>query len=320
MKKVIGQLLFCILLISCGSKSDVPKIGFVDAFEDNSLAQAKKGFLDALEQNGFSEKQKTIELIYRNAQGSTPAITQIVQYFKGKSVSCIATCPTISTTAALQQTNSIPVFMMVSPTPELMNFKAKNEVPKNLFGVAENQDYIDTSLLLIKNSLSNKPTLNIGVIFNQSEPQSMAAIERLRITAKANNIQLTILPVTNSAEALLVTQSLLAQKIDAFFAMPDNIVFSSFETIVKACDKVNVPVFTSEIGLVERGAVAAYGTDLYNWGFESGLQVATFLKNKSTNGMSWVLVKNRKKVFNPTMAKKYNLQFSNDYVAIDSKP
>ena len=64
--------------------------------------------------------------------------------------------------------------------------------------------------------------------------------------------------------------------------MPDNIVFSSFETIVNACDKRNVPVFTSESGLVERGAVAAYGTDLYNWGFECGEQVSVFLKEKST--------------------------------------
>jgi putative ABC transport system substrate-binding protein len=309
---------FCIVIVafSCNQKNNLPTIGFVDAFEDNSLLQAKKGFLDALSKNGYSEEKKTINFLYKNAQGSTPAITQIVQYFKSKNVDCIATCPTISTTAALQQTSTIPVFMMVSPTPDLMNYSGKNKIPKNLFGIAENQDYIDTSLLLIKKLITTKSFTKVGVIFNQSEPQSAAAITRLRSTAKLNNIELAILPVTTSAEALLVTQSLLSQNIDVFFAMPDNIVFSSFETIVNACDKRNVPVFTSESGLVERGAVAAYGTDLYNWGFECGEQVSIFLKEKSTVNLKWALVKNRKKMYNPKAASRFNIQMPSDYNAI----
>jgi putative tryptophan/tyrosine transport system substrate-binding protein len=316
MKYIFTIAISTLVLWSCNTKNNLPTIGFVDAFEDNSLLQAKKGFIDALAKNGYSEEKKTINFLYKNAQGSTPAITQIVQYYKSKNVDCIATCPTISTTAALQQTSTIPIFMMVAPTPDLMNFEGKNKTPENLFGVAENQDYIDTSLLLIKKIISTKLTPKVGVIFNQSETQSVAAINRLRNIAKVNNIELVVLPVSSSTESLLVTQSLLSQKIDAFFAMPDNIVFSSFETIVNACTKQNVPVFTSESGLVERGAVAAYGTDLYNWGFECGEQVSIFLKQKSTRNLKWSLVKNRKKMFNPKAAKQFNLQLPSDYVAI----
>ncbi len=318
MKYLIICVCAIVLFAGCSTNNNLPTIGFVDAFEDNSLAQAKMGFTDALAKNGFSEEKKTINFLYKNAQGSTPAITQIVQYFKGKNVNCIATCPTISTTAALQQTSTIPIFMMVSPTPDLMNFNDKNKIPTNLFGIAENQDYIDTSLLLIKKIITTKRQLKVGVIFNQSEPQSLAAINRLRATAKANNIELTILPVTASSEALLVTQSLLSQNIDAFFAMPDNIVFSSFETIASTCSKAKVPIFTSESGLVERGAVAAYGTDLYNWGYECGEQVSIFLKEKSTANLKWTLVKNRKKMYNPSAAKQFNIQLPNDYIAIKS--
>ncbi|MFY8127966.1 MAG: ABC transporter substrate-binding protein [Chitinophagaceae bacterium] len=318
MKKISILTSIILLTWSCNTKNNLPTIGFVDAFEDNSLSQAKKGFIDALAKNGFSEEKKTINFLYKNAQGSTPAITQIVQFYKSKNVDCIATCPTISTTAALQQTSTIPIFMMVAPTPDLMNFDGKKSTPNNLFGVAENQDYIDTSLLLIKKIIIKNTPLKVGVIFNQSEPQSVAAINRLRTVAKQNNIELTILPVTTSTETLLVTQSLLSQNIDAFFAMPDNIVFSSFETIVNICNKSKVPVFTSESGLVERGAIAAYGTDLYNWGFECGEQVSIFLKEKTTKNLKWTLVKNRKKMYNPAAAKQFNIQLPSDYVAIKS--
>ena len=40
-----------LLVIGCNHKdTNVPVVGFVDAFEDNTIGQAKTGFIDALEQ------------------------------------------------------------------------------------------------------------------------------------------------------------------------------------------------------------------------------------------------------------------------------
>ena len=71
---------------------------------------------------------------------------------------------------------------------------------------------------------------------------------------------------------------------EAMTALPDNVVFSSMEVIVKSCDRAGVPVFTSEEGLVLRGAVAAFGADMYQWGYKCGLQAARFL-----SGDTWGL-------------------------------
>jgi putative ABC transport system substrate-binding protein len=90
--------------------------------------------------------------------------------------------------------------------------------------------------------------------------------------------------VNNSNEAQMVVQALLQKKIDAFFALPDNTVFSSMEVIVKSCDDAHVPVFTSEEGLVKRGAVAAFGADMYQWGYQSGAQAATFFEKQIDGG------------------------------------
>jgi len=322
MKKITG-LLFCLAIIySCNSsKSNIPVIGFADAFEDNTIAQAKQGFFDALKKNGYSEDDKTIKVIYRNAQGDIPKLTLSIKYFISEKVTLIATNPSLSTITAVQNTKDVPVFMMVSPTPQLMNVLDKlGNVPANLYGVAEDLGYIDTSFSLIPKLIAAKDNANrklrIGMIYNQSEPQSAEALKRIEELAGKLNIELVSLPVNSSADVQLVTQALLAKHIDAFFANPDNTVFSSFETILKACNDAMVPIFTSEAGLVSRGAVAAYGADIYQWGYQAGEQAAQFLENKSTNGLHWEMVKLRKRVYNASAAQKFGITVPANFEAV----
>jgi putative ABC transport system substrate-binding protein len=306
-----------ILCISCGNRQEpqMPVIGFADAFQDNTIEQAKTGFIDALQKGGFDEKAGTLKIIYRNAQGNIPTLTQIIKYFISQQVTLIATSPSLSTITAIQNTRDIPIFMMVSPTPALMKVNdEKGTPPKNLFGVGETLDYIDTSFLLIPKIMSPKSgKLTVGMIYNQSEPQSVEAIDRIQKLAAENNINLIFQPVNSSADVKLVTESLLSKNIDVFFANPDNIVFESFETIVQSCNRKNIPIFTSEAGLVQRGALAAYGADIYQWGFQAGEQAAHYLKTKSTAGLQWQMVLVRKKLFNPLAANKFGIAIPSNF-------
>src|SRR3546814_7229497 len=97
---------------------------------------------------------------------------------------------------------------------------------------------------------------------------------RCALVTGVQTCALPILPINSSADAQLVTQSLLNKGIDVFFANPDNTVFASFETILKNCNQKGVPIFTSEAGLVKRGAIAAFGADIYQWGYQAGEQAA----------------------------------------------
>lgn len=317
------NLLICaviFLLAACKSpeKKGVPVIGFVDAFEDATIAQAKTGFTDALAKNGFSEDKGTVKIEYRNAQGSIPTLTQIVNYFVSEPVDVLATSTTLSSVTAAQKTKTIPIFMMVSPTPERAHLvDAQGKAPANLFGTVEDLNYIDTSFSQIPKLLKPQNSkLVIGMIYNQSEPQSADAMARIKELATKLNINLIALPLNSSADAQLVTQSLLGKNIDAFFANPDNTVFAAFETILKSCEQKNVPIFTSEAGLVQRGAVAAFGADIYQWGYQSGLQAAQYLKTHKTDGLKPEMVKIRKRVYNATAAKKYNITVPANFEAV----
>ncbi|MFI5185092.1 MAG: ABC transporter substrate-binding protein [Chitinophagales bacterium] len=312
-------LIGLIFLAACHQRSSsVPVVGFADAFQDNTIEQAKIGFMDALKKNGFDEKDGAIKIIYRNAQGNIPTLTQIMNYFISEKVTLIAANASLTAITAVQKTKTIPIFMMVAPTPSLMKvLDDKGAPPANLFGVSDNLDYIDTSFLLIPKIIKPKSgKLTVGMIFNQSEPQSVEAIDRIEELAKKNDINLVSLPVNSSADVQLVTSALLNKNIDAFFANPDNVVFSSFESIDKLCKQAKVPIFTSEAGLVSRGALVAFGADIYQWGYQAGEQAAQYLKSKDTTGIHWEMVKIRKRVFNPVVAKYYDLTIPSDFQPI----
>jgi putative ABC transport system substrate-binding protein len=311
-------LFLVIVFFSCNSSQEkkenkIPVIGFLDLLQDETLEQAKKGFFSALNDQGFDDKH--LNVIYRNAQNDQPTLQQACDYLVSQPVELIATNPTLSTITAVQKTKKIPVFMMVSPRPDIAKLTdANGKAPSNLFGVYETLEYIDTSVMLIKSILPSAK--KIGTIFNQSEPQSVDALRQIESECAKLGLQLEKLPVNNSNEAQLVVSALLNKKIDAFFALPDNVVFSSMEVIVKSCDEAKVPVFTSEEGLVKRGAVAAFGADMYQWGYQSGTQAAQFLMTKSTDGLQPEIVKVRRKVFNEEKAKQYSLTFDSSFTPV----
>ncbi|PJJ84712.1 ABC transporter substrate-binding protein [Mucilaginibacter auburnensis] len=319
-KFCLPVILFALIISACNSskKSDVPVVGFIDYLEDATLSQARVGFTDALKKNGFSEDAKTVKIEYKNAENSLPTLTQIVNYFISEPVDLLATCTTLSTLTSVQKTKAIPIFEMVSPTPERMGvIDATGKAPANLFGAMEDLQYIDTSFNIIPQLLKPKgKKLVIGMIYNQAEPQSEDAMKHIKELSDAAGITLIALPLNTSADAQLVTQSLLSKNIDAFFANPDNTVFAAFETVLKNCNAANVPIFTSEAGLVKRGAVAAFGADIYQWGYQAGEQAAQFLKTGKTDGLKPEMVKLRKRVYNAEAAKKYNIVMPANFEAV----
>lgn len=317
----LSFLLFscAVLLFSCSSETakdtSKPLIGFIDFVEDATLAQAKKGFFDALAEAGYSEDSNTLSVIYRNAQGDQPTLLQVVDYLVAQAPALIATNTTLATINTIQRNKDIPVIMMVAPRPDIAGLTDKaGKNPANLFGVYETLDYIDTSVTLIKQLFP--AAKKAGTIYSQSESQSIDALNRLKAGCAKAGIVLEATPVTNSSETQLITQSLLAKGIDVFFALPDNVIFSSFETIAKSCDEKNIPILTSEAGLVSRGALASYGADMYQWGYQSGKQAAQYLKNGNTKGLAPEIVAVRKKVMNKSIAEKYLITPDSSYTII----
>jgi len=281
-------------------------IGFLDYIQDPTIELARQGFFDALKVQGYSEEAGTIKIVYANAQGDIPTLNQSCEFILSKSPALIGTNVTLSTITAVKRTSKVPVFMMVAPRPDIAGLlNREGKAPENLSGVYETLDYIDSAVVIIRELLP--ATKRIGTVFNQAEPQSKDAFNVLFKKCNELGFELVSLPVNNSSETQLVTQALLNKQIDVFFALPDNVIFASFEAVVKACNEARVPIFTSEAGLVTRGALASYGADFYHWGFQSGTMAAKYLFTGKKSLPQPEIVSLRKKIFNPAVAASFNL-------------
>lgn len=319
--KIFEKIIAIFLLLgmtACSSNQSKEKakkstyvVGFLDAFVDETIVQAKQGFYAALAENGFPESDTGITILYRNAQGDIPTLAQACDYFISENVDLLATNATLSTITAVQKTSTIPVCMMVAPSPENANLlDAQGNPPKNLFGVYETLAYIDTSVTLIKYFFP--ASKHLGVIYNQAEPQSVSALEHIKNSCKLLQIQVSVVSVSNSSETQLAVESLIAKGIDCFFAMPDNSIFASFEVIAQACKGSKIPVFTSEAGLVKRGALCAYGADMYAWGYQAGMQAVKYFKgNKKILPLPELVIK-RIRVINNKVAQELGIQANFD--------
>ncbi|MCC7439568.1 MAG: ABC transporter substrate-binding protein [Armatimonadetes bacterium] len=311
---ILSAFIAMMILAGCSSESSdkqgkpekkIPTIGYIQVFEDQTLDAARKGFMDALKENGFSEDSGTVKIVFRSAQNDQANIPQILDYFIGEKVDAIATNPTVAMIAAVGKTKTIPIFMMVGPSPEIAGVakpdsSGKTVAPANLSGAYETLEYIDTSVALIRQTLPNAK--KVGTIFNSSEPNSVNAMNRLRAMCQKLGLELAEASVTNSNETQQVMASLIDKNINVFFALPDNIIFSSFEVVNKMATEKKIPVVTSEAGLVARGAFIAYGADFYQWGHQAGVLAAKYLKSGDLKSAPLELVVVRKRVFNPKAA------------------
>jgi putative ABC transport system substrate-binding protein len=302
-------------------KGGRPVVGFVQFVEDQTVDEAKNGFYDALAEAGYSDTAGTATIIYRNAQGDFGTLSQILDYFKAQNVDIIGANTTVAMINAANKTSTIPIFMMVAPSPEIAGLTKPDSAghpvpPANLSGAYETLAYIDTSVALIKQVLPQART--VGTIFNSSEPNSTNAMERLRTMCASLGLTLKERSVTSTNETQQAILSLIGDGIDVFFALPDNIIFGSFETIHKAATDKKIPVVTSEAGLVKRGAFIAYGADFYSWGHQAGKQAANYLKTHVLPPLELVSV--RKRTYNPETAAALGLPAPEGFSPLSQQP
>ncbi|MCU0446813.1 MAG: hypothetical protein MUE85_18040 [Microscillaceae bacterium] len=318
MKLLIRNLFFgwFLLFTTCQSpsppQSEAPLIGFVDAFEDETLAQARVGFFAALAKAGYAEKNNTLRVIYRNAQGDVPTLIQAIDYCLSEKVAFLAACPTLAVVTAMQKTKQVPVCSMVSTEPSLIKLVDKNgKYFPNQFGVYDGVEYIGTAVQLIKKLLPKAQ--KIGLLYNQTEIQSVNAYNLIQKRAQEVGLTVVALPANNSNEVQTVTEALLDKSIDAFFATPDNAVFGAFEVIYKLCQAAKIPIFTSEEGLVKRGAVCAYGADMYQWGYEAGETAAKYLK---TRQLELKPIASHRRVYNAAIAHQFQFKLDDSFTDV----
>ncbi|MCD4817683.1 MAG: ABC transporter substrate-binding protein [Candidatus Cloacimonetes bacterium] len=285
-------------------KSDVYTIGICQ-FNSNPLLDAtREGFIASLENTDFINR-KNIKLNLKNAQGDIATTQLIIQSFVQSKVDLICAISTPVLQASINTTEEIPIVFEAIANPYRVG-AGKDSIHhrKNVTG-ASSPSPIKKGMELVLEVLPK--ATRIGTLWNPNEENSHFDIERARIYAKELGLELIDVPVSSSNEVLMSAQVLSGKKIDAFFQILDNIVCSSFGSVVKVADEKDIPLFTLDTKYTEEGAFAAIGWDYFDNGYMTGELALRVMNGENPEKIPFQTLEKIKLYFNLKAGKKQNV-------------
>ncbi|HUX79871.1 MAG TPA: ABC transporter substrate-binding protein [Alphaproteobacteria bacterium] len=237
--------------------------------EHQALDTLRQSLKKGLEERGYVEG-KNLTWTYENAQGNPTIAVQIGHKLTSLDPTVIVTLSTPMTQAVAASTSTIPIVFGAVTDPAA----AKLTGLKNVTGLTDfvpSKQQID----LVKTFVPQVKT--IGVIYNSGEANSQKQVQEIRAAAEQQGIKILEVTVSKSSEVSSATKTFVGQ-VDAILLPTDNTVISSLESILKIGIHNKIPIFGSDVDIVRRGAVAAYGVDWRQSGFILAEMVSDILK------------------------------------------
>lgn len=237
--------------------------------EHPALDILRESLKKGLEEVGYVEG-KNLTWTYENAQGNPTIAVQIAHQLISLEPTVIVTLSTPMTQAVTTATPTIPIVFAAVTDP----VAAKLTNHMNVTGLT---DFVppERQLELVKAILPS--VKSIGVIFNSGEANSQKQIQDIQTIAKQQGIQIVESAISKSAEVSSAAKALIG-RADAILLPTDNTVISALESIIKIGIHNKIPVFGSDVDIVRRGAVAAYGVDWQQSGVVLAEMVNLLLK------------------------------------------
>ncbi|CAM3494042.1 ABC transporter substrate-binding protein [Marinicrinis lubricantis] len=294
-----------------GQDETVYKVGVAQLLEHPSLDSSREGFIQALKDAGI-EEGVNLELDYQNAQNDPTMSATIAQKFAGQDLDLVLGIATPIAQALKQQVKETPVLFTSVTDPLGAGLVENLEQPEsNVTGMSDTHpEEIEEMMKFISEQFPEIKT--IGVIINQSEQNSLVAVERAEKELEALGIKLERANITNSSEVKQAADS-LAGKVDAFFTTKDNTVISALEAIVQVANDKDIPIFTNEKDSLARGGVATFSVDYFEIGYATGEMAVEILKNgKAPSEVPVQFPENLDLVVNLKYAKEQGVEFSDE--------
>lgn len=240
--------------------------------EHQALDTLRESLKEGLKREGFIDG-KNLTWTYENAQGNPTTAVQISHKLTSLQPSVIVTLSTPMTQAVASATTTIPIVFGAVTDP----VTAKLTGHSNITGLT---DFVppEKPLDLIKAILPQAKA--IGVIFNSGEANSQKQVEEIKALCDQEGIKVVEGTVSKTSDVASVVKTLVG-RVDAILLPTDNTVVSALESIVKIATDHKTPVFGSDVDIVRRGALAAYGVDWHESGLTLAKMVGSLLKGQS---------------------------------------
>ncbi|TDE98836.1 ABC transporter substrate-binding protein [Occultella glacieicola] len=239
---------------------DSYSIGITQIVSHPSLDAAREGFKAALADAG-------LEVTYdeQNAQGDQATATSIATTFASADHDLILAVATPTAQATAQAITDVPILITAVTDPLEAGLVDSWEAPGgNLTGTSD-LNPVEEQLGLIQDLAPDAQS--VGIVYSSGEVNSEIQVALAQEAAEALGLTVEVATVTNSGEVQQAADSL---DVDAYYVPTDNTVVSALESLLQVAESRSVPVIAAEGDSVERGALATYGLDYTELGYQTG--------------------------------------------------
>ncbi len=282
-----------------------PLVCLTQIVEHPSLDKIREGVIDELKDQGFSD-QKTIQILYRSAQGNVTIASQIASQFASMDPAVIVALATPSAQTVIQATRrkNIPVvFGAVTDPVGAKIVPALFGKKGNLTGTVDRLDTVEQVALILRFQPNAK---SIGILYNPSEANAVMQMKEIIRSAEEAGLKVKTVAVTKGSEVSSAAQSIV-NEVNAFLIGNDNLIVSALEVFLRVADSKGIPLYTSDPDSVKRGAAAAVANDQYQLGRETGKLVARVLKGEKAQAIPLQLIQASSVYLNEEALDKYGL-------------
>lgn len=273
-----------VLVVSTTVRADEPnelhRIGVLnEAWSENH--PAVEGLKDGLREQGFREGLN-LAFDIRFTEGDPGKTKRAAAALVNTEIDLIFTSNEAATKAALEATHRIPIVFTLVGDPVAAGIVRKLSRPGgNATGISGRSTELVRKRLEILKLLA--PTLRrVWAIYYAGDPSSLAAIQTAREVAPVLSLELLPRPVRTTQEVVTVLQSV--HRNDGLLPPPLAILDIPV-AVLEASLTRRIPAVFHSAFWVRYGALASYGADYYDEGFQAARLVAKILRGASTSDL-----------------------------------
>ena len=280
------------------------KFAMIHYVDSPNSEDCEKGIRKALD-DGNMKEDKNFTLKVYNAQGDISTLNSIAATIGNESWDLVfaTSTPTMQVLSKKLVNQKIVFTNVGEPVVAGLGKSFDNHLP-NICGVSTMSDFDG----LLNLALYLKPGMKrVGTVFASAEINSVIYKDRLAEAARKRGIELIAAPAGTATEVLDAANSLVAQSIEAFCQISDNLTSSSGSAIMKVSLDSKIPFLGFVTNLMKQGALAVCARDYFQAGYEAGQMGVEILSGKNPAQIPYHCVSKTDYIINTEAARLFRI-------------
>ncbi|HVR08880.1 MAG TPA: ABC transporter substrate-binding protein [Thermoanaerobaculia bacterium] len=308
---LIALVIACIIAITFlqqnrGNSQLLPVVAVTQIATHPALDEVRAGLIAGLAKRGLI-KDKTITIVFRNANGDASLTLPIAQEFVRMSPAVIVPISTPSALSAAKATSTIPIVFSGVTDPVGVGLVTNLEKPgANITGVSDRWPF-EAQVLAFQRLFPNSH--RIGMLYTRGDDVSKIGVLAMRALSSRLHFTLLLSPVSAAADVYPSAVALL-RDVDTIYTGIDHLLLENLDGLVKASREAHKPLFGGESGSVEKGAVLALSINMTDFGDLTADLTAKVLRGAKPGDLPVRIVSKGDLLINKSAAQLFGLDVS----------